>query len=427
MFFDKTIYSALCCTRTRATTSPTYLCPADGPPYRSARVPPLIAPTSAHVTAGSKIRIPLATVMSAAPSLRLQDDPKQTQTAPRASSDITVAQRMLSACLGSIVTSLILTPFDVVRIRIQQQEILPSNPCCAQHFPQQYASQALSPKAEPFWIQRHYCETAEACTRVTSTFQGFQMIRNNEGIATLWRGLSLTLLIAVPANIIYFTGYEYIRDHSPIASTTLNPLLCGSLARLMAATSVAPVELVKTRLQAIPHDANNSKILTKLVADLVAEVRQRGTGALFTGLQITLWRDVPFSGIYWLCYESFKSRFLSLLQDFSPHLPRTADWKVFTTSFLSGSAAGLIAAVATHPFDVGKTRLQITGEYKERENGLKKASRKLPMFSYLYNIGKNEGVSALYSGLGPRALKIAPSCAIMISSYEITKHFFLHL
>lgn len=329
-----------------------------------------------------------------------------------------MSQRMISACLGSLVTSLILTPFDVVRIRVQQQEILPSNPCCSTHFPQPTGQKnTLVSNTEPFWIQKQYCQSAENCSKITSTFQGFQVISKNEGIATLWRGLSLTLLIAVPANIIYFTGYEYIRDHSPIASHSLNPLFCGSLARLMAATTVAPVELIKTRLQAIPADLNNANMLRKLVADLVGLFKQRGLGTLFTGLQITLWRDVPFSGIYWLCYESFKRRFTTLLQNVAPELLHLADWKVFSSSFLSGSTAGLIAAVLTHPFDVGKTRMQITGS---QTGSLKDPS----MFAYLYKIGKNEGMGALYSGLGPRALKIAPSCAIMISSYEITKHFF---
>lgn len=351
---------------------------------------------------------------------------KRSPGVARAPSDITVAQRMLSACLGSVVTSLILTPFDVVRIRIQQQEILPSNPCCSKHFPQDLGRKTtVQLPVEPFWIQKHYCEAPESCSRVTSTFQGFQVISKNEGIATLWRGLSLTLFIAVPANIIYFTGYEYIRDHSPIASNTLNPLVCGSLARLMAATSVAPVELLKTRLQAIPTDANNTKMLTNLVRDLLLEVKQRGLGTLFTGLQITLWRDVPFSGIYWLCYESFKTRYKKLLQNIAPELLQFADWKVFTSSFLSGSTAGLIAALLTHPFDVGKTRMQITGDHIQKPGEPYK--KKPSMFSYLYKIGKNEGMGALYSGLGPRALKIAPSCAIMISSYEITKHFFLNL
>ena len=51
--------------------------------------------------------------------------------------NISVTQRMISACSGSLITSLVVTPFDVIRIRIQQQEILPqAQPCCQVHFPE---------------------------------------------------------------------------------------------------------------------------------------------------------------------------------------------------------------------------------------------------------------------------------------------------
>lgn len=392
--------------------------------------------------------------------------------------EITTMQRMISASLGSFLTSLVVTPFDVVRIRIQQQEILPSNKVCCNakannvlpdgngrntlakisaskaldmgeaaklNIPRvpsssaPAAANAIAASGNPlqalaadspelFWINGGYCQSAENCSRINSTFQGFVNISRNEGLVTLWRGLSLTLFMAIPSNIIYFTGYEYIRDHSPIAYHPLNPLLCGAFARIMAATFVSPIELIKTRLQSIPSDlkdgSSNSKILKTLLHDSYKLVNQRGIGTLFTGLKITLWRDVPFSGIYWSCYEFIKERLsLALQVDFNNEKIKSQneDWKVFATSFLSGSTSGAIAALFTNPFDVGKTRLQITTqEAHSKGEKLKRPS----MFRFLYKIYRNEGISALYSGFGPRLMKIAPSCAIMISSYEIGKKFF---
>lgn len=339
--------------------------------------------------------------------------------------DITTAQRMLSACLGSFITSLVVTPFDVVRIRIQQQEVMPTGyACCEQSaLTRNMKNAALAIETPPgvFWINQHYCSSAEQCPRITSTFQGMMTITRNEGPATLWRGLGLTLFMAIPSNIIYFTGYEYIRDRSPMLDHPLNPLFCGMFARTMAATVVAPVELLKTRLQSIPSEArgeqNKSKMLSTLLKDSFKAVSDRGIGLMFTGLKITLWRDVPFSGIYWLCYESLKDRIGgSLALDFDSPAHQQEDWKVFTTSFLSGSCAGVIAAFFTNPFDVGKTRLQIATD--------KKPHQKHSMFRFLYTIYTQEGARALYSGFGPRVMKIAPSCAIMISSYEIGKKIF---
>lgn len=341
-----------------------------------------------------------------------------------AEENISFSQRMISACSGSLVTSLVVTPFDVIRIRIQQQSILPQEqPCCQLHFPEHnFPKQKVPVEMAPelFWIHDKYCQSAESCTRIYSTFQGFSTVAKHEGVGTLWRGLSLTLLMAVPSNIIYFTGYEYIRDHSPISNHPLNPLFCGSLARTLLATFVAPAELIKTRLQSIPTDLKSaSHILSNLLRDLSVAVKKDGVRTMFKGLGITLWRDVPFSGIYWSSYEYFKAFFARTLKtDFNnPTRGGIDDWKVFATSFLSGSISGTIAAFFTNPFDVGKTRIQITMQENEKISHPN-------MFKYLYKIYKNEGMGALYAGFGPRVMKIAPACAIMISSYEVGKKFF---
>lgn len=377
------------------------------------------------------------------------------------SPEITLGQRMISACSGSLVTSLVVTPFDVVRIRMQQQEIMPPDCCEAKSAPapksihsvttstteaikqgskrltaspmvavKETASAVASAAAstasavtspEIFWVSEKYCKSAENCSRINSTLDGFVTISRKEGLPTLWRGLSITLLMSIPSNIIYFTGYEYIRDHSPIGNHFLNPLLCGSLARTLSATFTSPLELIKTRLQAIPVEEKQNKMLSHLLKDLCKLVRQKGLSTLFTGLQITLWRDVPFSGIYWSCYEVSKSKIGSMLKaNFDSN--GDDDFKVFATSFLAGSISGSIAAFCTHPFDVGKTRLQITSEALSSKQ--KQALQKPPMFNFLITIFKNEGIGALYSGIYPRIMKVAPACAIMISSYEIGKKFF---
>ncbi len=54
----------------------------------------------------------------------------------------------------------------------------------------------------------------------------------------------------------------------------------------------------------------------------------------------------------------------------------------------------------------------------------KGGNRSRNMFKFLETIWRTEGLAALYTGLAARVIKIAPSCAIMISSYEISKKVF---
>lgn len=376
-------------------------------------------------------------------SARTTTPSEKTEMGERAtpSYDITLVQRMLSACTGSLLTSAVVTPFDVVRVRLQQQNLLvpsalkESFECCREAFWLESQAETSSLRLAPTGhgnlralnptspIIEEFC-ISNSCaqdTKLNGTFQGLSKIARNEGIMTLYRGLSVTLLMAVPSNIVYFSGYEYLRDNSPMTSYRfLNPLLCGSLARILAATVVSPLELIKTRLQSMPTASSTSKeIMVKVLKNAYAEVHQRGIKSIFTGLELTLWRDVPFSGIYWACYEFISSH----LKASRHHEKSSAESKIFFTSFVSGSLSGIVAALATNPFDVGKTRMQISHE-QQKTSLIKSPNTRQPIYKFLYEILRNEGASALYVGVVPRCLKIAPSCAIMISTYEMGKRFF---
>lgn len=343
-------------------------------------------------------------------------------------SQLSLYHRMISATSGSFLTSLFLTPMDVVRVRLQQQEMLQEihrNNCeCST------TSTQSTFKKHLFWEENCFsnlnCRDQKS---ITSTFDAFKKITMNEGISTLWRGLSLTLLMAIPANVIYYSGYETLRDISPLNNNygTINALSCGAGARVIAASCVAPIELLRTRLQSIPagKGVSSSAILRDLFLETKKEIKEFGVKSLFKGLEITLWRDVPFSAIYWASYEySKKNIFTDIKDDNSEH---TSTLNHFIQSFVAGSVSGTIAGIITHPFDVGKTRLQIS--MNERMNGSSLSNTELKsnrnMFQLLNNIRINEGIGALFAGITPRIIKIAPSCAIMISTYEVGKKLFL--
>lgn len=275
-----------------------------------------------------------------------------------------------------------------------------------------------------------------------STFDGLRKIARNEGVTSLWRGLSPTLVMTVPANIIYFTGYDWLRfnNRSPINrhfSDTYAPLISGATARIVAATAVGPIEMFRTRLQA--SRSTGGAHFAETVQGMGEMIATHGYTSLWRGLTLTMWRDVPFSGIYWLGYESIrgmlteareKGRGRSLSADGSRARARSRSqsrenhYNTFLDSFIAGASSGAVASILTMPFDVGKTRRQVfePGNTLGAEKVLAPEERSMPRF--LWHIFREEGLAGLWRGWIPRTLKIAPSCAIMISCYEVGKRAF---
>ena len=281
-----------------------------------------------------------------------------------------------------------------------------------------------------------------------STLDGLKKIARNEGYLTLWRGLSPTLAMAIPANVIYFTGYDWLRyNHaSPLRKLTNDvyvPLIAGSIARVAAAIAVSPVEMFRTRMQAT--SGGTTGVFKDTLLGLHRMTQTQGYTSLWRGLTLTMWRDVPFSGIYWWGYEAMRNRLTDSREAASGReldsqrsmtggrqsQAHESQMTTFVDSFLAGAGSGAIAAFVTTPFDVGKTRQQVyhhAGDdapsvvaAKEFTKQGKPIPEELSIPRFLYHIFREEGMAGLFRGWAARCLKIAPACAIMISSYEVGK------
>ncbi|KAF7731882.1 hypothetical protein EC973_007713 [Apophysomyces ossiformis] len=288
------------------------------------------------------------------------------------SGSVSSVERMMAACSGAILTTLLVTPLDVIKTRLQSQVI-----------PGSVKTQQLH-----------------------GTWDGITKIVRHEGIPALWRGLSAGLVMAIPSTIIYFVGYDYIRDQTQIVNQTLHdysPLWAGGAARVVAAAVISPIELFRTRLQSVEGLQGFGDVWR----GVVRMVHKDGVSSLWRGLLPTMLRDVPFSAVYWMGYERIKDRL-------QPQTVRSNDAvSQFHTSFVAGASSGMIAAVITTPFDVIKTQRQVSSIRAD-----------IRFSQLLRNIVATEGYQGFFRGVVPRVIKVAPSCAIMISSYEVGKLLF---
>ncbi|KAJ8891367.1 hypothetical protein PR048_010883 [Dryococelus australis] len=78
-------------------------------------------------------------------------------------------------------------------------------------------------------------------------------IVRTEGVWSLWSGLSPTLVLSVPAMVVYFVTYENLRlafsDACGGEQPVWVPAVAGSLSRTWAVTLVSPLELIRTKMQ----------------------------------------------------------------------------------------------------------------------------------------------------------------------------------
>uniref|UniRef100_A0A8C3JNN9 Mitochondrial glutathione transporter SLC25A39 n=1 Tax=Calidris pygmaea TaxID=425635 RepID=A0A8C3JNN9_9CHAR len=263
------------------------------------------------------------------------------ETLPSPSRGITPLQQMLASGTGAILTSLFVTPLDVVKIRLQAQRTPFSKGKCFLY-------------CNGLMDHLYVCQNGNGCTawykaptRFSGTLDAFVKITRYEGIRSLWSGLPPTLVMAVPATVIYFTTYDQLRDYLQARTGSRGhhiPLLAGALARLGAVTVISPLELIRTKMQ------SQQLSYRELGVCIQSAVAQDGWLSLWRGWGPTVLRDVPFSALYWFNYELVREWFCRQTR---------LEEATFMISFASGAISGTVAAVLTLPFDVVKTRRQI--------------------------------------------------------------------
>ncbi|KAJ3528459.1 hypothetical protein NM688_g7998 [Phlebia brevispora] len=324
--------------------------------------------------------------------------------------------KLVAAATGSTLTALTMTPFDVVKTRLQTQPVRrsplfpqpPPNVCCQPGNIQcirrmSTAALSRSVEGEIVCIWDHGMFRAE---RVTGFFDAVRHVWRVEGVRGLWKGAGTTLLISVPSSTCYMLTYDHLLNETlpPLLPAPLVPLTAGIAARTLITSIASPLELVRTNLQSTPPSPSTPHTLRSTLASIAALARTHGHIHLWRGLGPTLWRDVPFSGLYWAGYESCK------------HTLNRSGYEGAGVAFFSGALSGTTAALLTSPFDVLKTRRQallMSGSAGGSGSGPSPAT-----VAVLKEIVRTEGISALYAGVIPRIAKIAPACGLMIACFE---------
>ena len=197
---------------------------------------------------------------------------------------------------------------------------------------------------------------------------------------------------------LYSPSLHFLNANARIRNSRqqLAPILAGAIGRTVVATVFSPIELFRTRLQSLPRSSS----FTFVLKSIVDVVKTKGFRTLWKGLPATLWRDVPFSSVYWFSYETLQKATTG--SGFGEGVVEKGG-EAFANSFFCGATSGAIAAVSTNGFDVIKSRRQASTAVSKEAT--------LAIFA---RIVRQEGLAGLFKGLTPRLAKIAPACGLMI-------------
>ncbi|KAK1358291.1 Mitochondrial arginine transporter BAC2 [Heracleum sosnowskyi] len=174
------------------------------------------------------------------------------------------------------IQSLILSPVELVKIRLQLQGIVPNKAEQAQNF-----------------------------NGPTSVVKG---IYRTEGLRGIYRGLTVTVLRDAPSYAFYFFTYEYVREQlhpgcrKSGQETCKTMLMAGGLAGVASWTCCYPLDVVKTRLQS--QSPSSPLKYNGIVDCLQKSVRQEGYRVLFRGLGTAVSRAFVVNGAVFTAYET---------------------------------------------------------------------------------------------------------------------------
>ncbi|ORZ27682.1 mitochondrial carrier domain-containing protein [Lobosporangium transversale] len=249
------------------------------------------------------------------------------------------------------------------------------------------------------------------------------------------------------------TRRSSIAAGAPTLSKT-ETVLCGATAGVVSRFVIAPLDVVKIRLQMQTQRKDLSTILrrtssTKIEDALISNIgkqQQPKYRGMFTGMALIvreegirgLWKGnmaaeylyLTYSGIQFLVYQQTKvilnkTAELSTQQAASA-TPSSTTGSLIAAPFgvvskltssaavqssIAGANAGIIATACTYPFDLLRTRFAVQRDVKVY-TGIIQACK---------HIYRADGIPGFYRGMSPALIQVIPYMGIMFGSYDTLK------
>lgn len=185
--------------------------------------------------------------------------------------------------------------------------------------------------------------------------------------------------------------------------TNIESIVCGGTAGLFSRMIIAPLDILKIRLQLQVHPVGaEAPKGTRLFHQVTKILRTEGITAFWKG-------NIPAEIMYVLYGATQFTTYSLMSKAITDGIPGTPDG---TVTFVSGASSGLVATTLTYPFDLLRTRFAASST---------RIYTSLPQA--IHSIYVNESFSGYFRGLGPALVSVVPYMGLMFTSYKQARSF----
>ena len=140
--------------------------------------------------------------------------------------------------------------------------------------------------------------------------------------------------------------------------------MASASARFVQSILVNPIIVIKTRYEVVGFNEYSG------MGDACRKIYlTEGAGGFFTGLKVSIIRDVPFSGIFYPIYNHFKKDLTYLLNVKNRGREQTNVEYLQQLAMISSGAsfgANIVSCTITHPIDLIRTRILFQNYNKDQ-------------------------------------------------------------
>ncbi|KAI8968013.1 mitochondrial carrier domain-containing protein [Mycotypha africana] len=325
-------------------------------------------------------------------------------------SKLNANETALCGGLAGLITRFVISPFDVVKIRLQVQSEPYSLKWIIRH-----------PYHHHHHHHHHYQHPLvrrNPAPKYSGIIQPFKVIIKEEGFKALFKGNVSAEWLYVTYGAAQFYAYHhldtYLRKQN-LLNSTLQPFISGMLAGSFATAVTYPFDLLRTRFAIQGKDKVVYNGLSHAVSDIYQNEGMRG---FYRGLGSSIVQIMPYMGLMFFSYESLCSMAGALQEK---NIMSNDHKRV--TDMLCGSIAGIVSKTGVFPIDVVRKRLQVQGPHLSEYavSSIPNYAHQKSIFRCLNKIVQTEGFLGLYKGIVPGLLKAGPSGAVYFLMFELAK------